>query len=386
MMGFAALNPSYDTRQKLISRSTDGAKRNPGRRWQTARLSPDCAPTSVRASSGLQAAVCAIALALFAGSAHAQSVEEFYRGKTITLTIGFSVGGGYDLYARMLARHLGRHIPGQPNVLAQNREGAGSQRATLYLYNAAPKDGTVIGTFSRSMVVAPLIADAPFDATRLTWIGSISSDVSTCVTWKTSPVRTFEDMLVKPFTMGGLAVGADPDIFALMLRNVFGAKLKLVSGYPGTNDVTLAMERGEINGLCGLSWSTVKSRHMEWVKAKTVNIPVQMGFQKETAIADVPSVLDLAKGEEQTRIVKLILAGQAVARPYAAPPGIPEDRRRALIAAFDETMKDPEFLADAEKLQADVNPMTAGEIDRLLADIYATPKDIVAKAAKAIAN
>jgi tripartite-type tricarboxylate transporter receptor subunit TctC len=350
------------------------------------RLSPDCARTGIRAPSGLRTAACATALALFAGAAQAQSVEEFYRGKTITLTIGFSVGGGYDLYARMLARHLGKHIPGQPNVLAQNREGAGSQRATLYLYNAAPKDGTVIGTFSRSMVVAPLIADAPFDATRLSWIGSISSDVSTCVTWKTSPVRTFEDMLLKPFTMGGLAAGADPDIFALMLRNVFGAKLKLVSGYPGTNDVTLAMERGEINGLCGLSWSTVKSRHMEWVKAKAVNIPVQMGFAKEPAIADVPSVLDLAKGEEQTRIVRLILAGQAVARPYAAPPGIPDDRRRALIAAFDETMKDPEFLADAEKLQADVNPMTAGDIDKLLADIYATPKEIVAKAAKAIAN
>ena len=179
---------------------------------------------------------------------------------------------------------------------------------------------------------------------------------------------------------------SDTDIFALMLRNVFGAKLKLVSGYPGTNDVTLAMERGEINGLCGLSWSTVKTRHMDWIKATLVYIPVQMGLQKEAAIADVPGVLDLVKGDEQTRMVRLILAGQAVARPYAAPPGIPDDRRRALIAAFDRTMKDPEFLADAEKLQADVNPMTAGEIDRLLAEIYATPKDIVAKAAKAIAN
>jgi tripartite-type tricarboxylate transporter receptor subunit TctC len=339
---------------------------------------------TVRLTSALAAGLLALAAPMRPG--HAQSVEDFYRGRTVTLTIGFSAGGGYDLYARLLARHLGKHIPGQPNVLPQNREGAGSQRATLYLYNAAPKDGSVIGTFSRSMVVAPLVADAPFDATRLTWIGSISSDVSTCMTWKTSPIKTFEDMLAKPFTMGGLGAGADPDIFALMLRNVFGAKLKLVSGYPGTNDVTLAMERGEINGLCGLSWSTVKTRHMDWIKATLVYIPVQMGLQKEAAIADVPGVLDLVKGDEQTRMVRLILAGQAVARPYAAPPGIPDDRRRALIAAFDQTMKDPEFLADAEKLQADVNPMTAGEIDRLLAEIYATPKDIVAKAAKAIAN
>jgi tripartite-type tricarboxylate transporter receptor subunit TctC len=318
--------------------------------------------------------------------AGAQSVEEFYRGRNVTIAIGFSVGGGYDLYARLLARHLGRHIPGQPRVVAQNREGAGSERATLYLYNAAPRDGTVIGAFSRSMAVAPLIAGAPFDATRLTWIGSISTDVSVCFTWNTSSIKTFDDMLATPFTMGGLGGGADPDIFALMLRNVFGAKLKLVSGYPGTNDATLAMERGEVSGVCGISWSTVKSRHMDWVKAHRVNMPVQFGLQKEADIPDVPAVIDLVKGDEQSKMVRLILAGQAMARPYAAPPGIPEDRRNALVAAFEATMKDPEFLADAQKMQADVNPVTAAEIEKLLAEIYATPKDVVAKAAKAIAN
>jgi tripartite-type tricarboxylate transporter receptor subunit TctC len=316
----------------------------------------------------------------------AQSVENFYRGRTVTVVIGFSVGGGYDLYARMLARHLGKHIPGQPTVLPQNREGAGSERAVLYLYNAAPKDGTVIGTFSRSMVVAPLIANAPFDATKLTWIGSIMSDVSTCVTWKTSQIATFADMLAKPFTMGGLGAGADPDIFSLMLRNVFGAKLRLVSGYPGTNDVTLAVERGEINGLCGLSWSTAKTRHMDWLMNNKVNIVLQLGLRKEPELHDVPGVLDMVKNEEQAQIVKLILAGQAVARPFVAPPGIPDDRRRALIAAFNETMKDPEFLADAEKMQAEISPMTAGDIDKMLAEVYASPKPIIAKAAAAIAN
>ena len=150
---------------------------------------------TVRLTSALAVGLLVLAAPMRPG--HAQSVEDFYRGRTVTLTIGFSAGGGYDLYARLLARHLGKHIPGQPNVLPQNREGAGSQRATLYLYNAAPKDGSVIGTFSRSMVVAPLLADAPFDATRLSWIGSISSDVSTCMTWKTSPIKTFDDMLAK---------------------------------------------------------------------------------------------------------------------------------------------------------------------------------------------
>jgi tripartite-type tricarboxylate transporter receptor subunit TctC len=326
------------------------------------------------------------ALAGLTQPAAADGVADFYAGRNVTLVIGFSVGGGYDLYARLLARHLGKHIPGQPNIVPQNREGAGSERAVLYLYNAAPKDGTVIGTFSRSMAVAPLLAHAPFDATRLTWIGSISSDVSVCMTWYTSPIKTFDDMLVKSFTMGGLGKEADPDIFALLLRNVFGAKLKLVSGYPGTSDATLAMERGEVNGVCGISWSTAKARHADWMKAGKVNMPVQLGLRKEADIPDVPAVTELAKTEAQVQMVRLILTGQAMARPYAAPPGIPEDRRRALVAAFDATMKDPEFLADAEKLQADVSPVTAAEIAKLLAEVYATPKDIVALAAKAIAN
>ena len=264
--------------------------------------------------------------------------------------------------------------------------GAGSERAILYLYNAAPKDGTVIGTFSRSMAVAPLLTAAPFDATKLTWIGSISRDVSVCMTWHTSPIKTIDDMLVKPFTMGGLGKDADPDIFTLMLRNMFGAKVKLVSGYPGTNDATLAMERGEVNGVCGISWSTAKARHMDWIKGGQVNMPVQFGLHKETELPDVPTVMDLARSEEQTRMLRLILAGQDMARPYAAPPGIPDDRRNALRAAFLATMKDPEFLADAAKLQADISPVTAEEIETLLADVYATPKDIIVKAAKATTN
>jgi tripartite-type tricarboxylate transporter receptor subunit TctC len=318
--------------------------------------------------------------------ARADSVEDFYRGKSITLAIGYSVGGGYDLYGRLLARYLGKYIPGQPNIVPQNREGAGSLRAAIYVYNAAPKDGTVIGTFSRSMAVAPLLSDAPFDATKFTWLGSISTDVNVCMTWGSSPIKTWDDMLTKSFTMGGLGAGADPDIFALMFKNVFGAKLKLVSGYPGTNDVALAMERGEVDGMCGLSWSTVKTRHGDWIAARKVNIPVQAGLHKEQDIKDVPLVIDLVKDPEQTQIVRLILASQEMARPFAAPPGIPDDRKRALIEAFDRTMKDPDFLAEAATMKADVNPVSAAEIDKLLAEVYKTPKDVVAKAAKVTAS
>ena len=319
------------------------------------------------------------------GTARAESVEDFYRGKNVTLVIGYSVGGGYDLYGRLVARHLGKHIPGQPTIVAQNREGAGSLRAAIYLYNAAPKDGTVIGTFSRSMSVAPLLNEAPFDASKFTWLGSVSTDVNVCTTWNTSPVKTWKDMLTTPFKLGGLGAGADPDIFALMFKNVFGAKIKLVTGYPGTNDVGLAMERGEVDGMCGLSWSTMKTRHTDWLAGKKVNIPVQAGLHKESEIASTPSVMDLAQTPEQTQIVRLILASQEMARPFVAPPGIPADRKKALIDAFAATMKDPDFLADAAKLTADVNPVTAAAIDSLLADVYKTPKDVVAKAAKATA-
>ena len=324
-------------------------------------------------------------VAALAASARAESVRDFYRGRTITLVIGYSVGGGYDLYGRLLARHLGKHIPGEPTIVAQNREGAGSLRAAIYLYNAAPKDGSVIGTFSRSMAVAPLLNEAPFDASKFTWLGSISTDVNVCMTWGPSAIKTWDDMLAKPFTMGGLGAGADPDIFALMFKNVFDAKLKLVSGYPGTNDVALAMERGEVDGMCGLSWSTVKTRHGDWLAGKKVNIPVQAGLHKEREIPDVPLVMDLVKGPEQAQIVRLILASQEMARPFVAPPGIPDDRRRALIEAFEATVKDPDFLADAAKMKADVNPVTAAAIESLLAEVYKTPKDIVAKAAKATA-
>ena len=331
--------------------------------------------------------LCALASAFLVASslsgARAETVEDFYRGKTVTLVIGYSVGGGYDLYGRLLARHIGKYIPGQPTVVPQNREGAGSQRAAIYIYNAAPKDGTVIGTFSRSMAVAPLLNGAPFDASKFTWLGSISTDVNVCMTWKGSPIRTWDDMLAKPFTMGGLGANADPDIFALMFKNVFGAKLKLVSGYPGTNDVALAMERGEVDGMCGLSWSTVKTRHADWLAGNKANIPVQAGLHKEPDIPDVPSIMDLVTTPEQTQIVRLILASQEMARPFAAPPGIPDDRKRALIEAFDKTMKDPDFLAEAAKIQADVNPVSAAAIESLVGEVYKTPKDVVAKAAKA---
>jgi tripartite-type tricarboxylate transporter receptor subunit TctC len=328
-------------------------------------------------------------LFVVAGDAHpakAQSVEEFYKGKTVNVVIGFSVGGGYDLYARHLARHMGKHIPGHPNVVPQNMPGAGSLKAANYVYTAAPKDGTYFGTFARTTGINPLLdSGAKFDSREFGWLGSVTDDVSTCVTWHTSPVKNWNDFITKPVTLGGQGPSSEPDIFARLYKNVFGAPIKLVPGYPGTNEITLAMERGEVDGVCGLSWSTIKTRHAQWLKEKKITIIVQAAFKKEPEMdASIPLVMDLTKDKEKLQILKLILAAQEMARPFAAPPGIPADRKAALAKAFDDTMKDPEYLADAKKLDIDVNPVSGKNLDTLLAELYATPKDVVKKAGEAI--
>src|SRR4051812_15495401 len=328
------------------------------------------------------------ALALVVLSAlpvRAQSVEEFYKGKSINLAIGFSVGGGYDLYARHLARHMGKHIPGNPTIVPQNMAGAGSLRAANYLYTGAPKDGTYFGTFARTTGINPLLeSGATFDGTKFSWLGSVTDDVSLCVTWHTAAVKTWDDFIKKPSTLGGQGPSSEPDMFARLFKNVFGAPIKLVAGYPGPNEISLARERGEVDGLCGLSWSTIKTRHAQWLKEKKMNLIVQASFKKVPELADVPLALEQTKDTEKLQILKLILAAQQMARPFAAPPGIPAERKAALVKAFDATMKDPDYLADAKRLDIDVNPVSGKELDELLAELYATPKDVVKKAGEAI--
>jgi tripartite-type tricarboxylate transporter receptor subunit TctC len=333
---------------------------------------------------------CGIAAALAAAvttqPARSAGVEDFYKGKTVSLLIGYSVGGGYDAYGRLLARHLGKYIPGSPTVVPQNMTGAGSLKAANYVYSVAPKDGSVIGTFSRSMGIAPLLDKAEFDSTKFTWLGSVTDEVSLCVTRHDAPVKTFSELLVTPTTFGAEGAGSDPNIFASFYRNVLGAKIKVVTGYPGTNEIQLAVERGEVDGLCGLSWSTLKGRYPHWLKERKAHILVQAGIKKQPELPDIPSASDLAKATDQTQILKLLLIGQAMARPFAAPPGIPADRRAALIAAFERTTADPDFLAEAERLNFEVNPVSANQLDALLAEAYATPKDVIAKAAKAMSE
>ena len=321
---------------------------------------------------------------VLASLAKADSVANFYQNRIVSLIIGYSVGGGYDAYARLLARYIGKHIPGEPSIVPQQMTGAGSLRAANYIFSVAPKDGSVLGTFSRDMGIAPLLGQAEFDSRKFTWLGSVTDDDTTCVTWSSSSIKTWDDFLTKPSKLGGS--GGDTDIWALLYKNVFGAKVQLVTGYPGTNDVVLAMERGEVDGLCGLSWSTIKTRHAEWLTSHLANIIVQAALNKEPEIASVPLATDLVSKPAQLQIIRLLLASQAMARPFAAPPTISEDRKAALISAFDATMRDADFLAEAQKLNFEVHPVNAATIDALLAEVYATPKDVLARAAKAISS
>ena len=317
----------------------------------------------------------------------ADPVEDFYRGRNVTMVIGYSVAGGYDNYARVVARHLGSHIPGNPTILPQNMPGAGSLRSANWLYNAAPTDGSVIGMFSRGMAMEPLIgtSQTQFDAQKFSWLGSGTNEVSTCVTWHDSAVKSWADALRVPFTVGGEGSASDPDIFATVVHNLFGVKLRLVSGYPGSAEVALAIERREVDGRCGWSYSSLRQQRPDWITKKKVNILVQLALSKSPELPDVPLIMDFATTERQRQILRMVFSRQAMARPFLAPPGIPDDRKQALRAAFDATMRDPAFLAEAKQRGLEVNPVSGGDIDKLVAELYQTPTDIIAEVRAIIA-
>ena len=324
-------------------------------------------------------------LAALMASASAQTPADFYKGKTIDMMIGYSVGGGYDVYARLIARHLGKYIPGNPTVTPKNMEGAGSLRLANWLYNVAPKTGAVIGTIGRGTGFDPLFGHkaAKFDGNKFNWIGSANDEVSVCVVWNgRTKITKFEDLLTTELNVGGTGAAADTDQFPRIINGVLGTKMKIITGYPGGNDVNLALERGEVDGRCGWSWSSVESTRASWVKDKKITILMQLSLQKHPDLPDVPLITDLAKTDEQRAILRLIFARQPLGRPFLAPPGVPEDRVAALRKAFMDTMNDKAFRAEAEKAQLEITPISGEAVQKLVSDIYATPQEIVKKAAE----
>jgi tripartite-type tricarboxylate transporter receptor subunit TctC len=315
----------------------------------------------------------------------AQSVAEFYKGKTITMWVGYSPGGGYDTYARTVARYMVNHIPGNPKMVIKNRPGAGSMLIANELYNTLPKDGTAIGVIGRGMPMEPLRGNssANFDASKFNWLGSANNEVSVCVAWKSTGITHWKQLLTKQLIVGGTGAGADTDTFPKVMNNILGTKLKLVTGYPGGTDVNFAMERGELGGRCGYSWTSLKSRKPEWLSEKKVTVFLQMSTSKHADIPDVPFIMDLAKNDKERKVLSFIYARQAWGRPFLAPPGVPADRVKALKTAFMATMADPAYKKDAIKQRLEVGPISGDQISKLMAELYASPKEIIEAAKRA---
>jgi len=317
----------------------------------------------------------------------ADAVANFYKGKTVQVLIGFSAGGGYDIYARTLARYMGKHIPGNPTLVPQNMPGAGTLKVANFIYNVAPKDGTVFGTFARGIPMEKLLGRTQgqqFDATKFTWIGSVTDEPSVCVFWGASGIKTWQDMKTKPWKVGGSGVTSDLDIYANVLRNMFHLPGRLITGFPGGTEVLLSMQRREVDGRCGWSWTALLSRDHHLLDQKLVNVTLQLGLEKNPDIPDVPLVLDQTNDPKEKAALRLIFSRQVMARPFAAPPGLPADRVKALRDAFDATMKDAGFLAEMKKLDLEVRPQGGSKVEQLVKEVYGYPADVVKIASDAI--
>jgi tripartite-type tricarboxylate transporter receptor subunit TctC len=332
-------------------------------------------------------AVCAVFAAGAAAKPASASEAEFYKGRVVQMLVGFSAGGGYDLYARVLARHLGKHLEGNPPVVIQNMPGAGSLKAANYLYTVAPRDGTVIATFDRGLPMERLLGRTEglsFDATKFTWIGSVTDEPSVCAFSRASGIASWQDMKTKPFTVGGAGATADDEIYPNVLKNMFHLPLRVVSGYPGRAEAVLSIQRGEIDGLCGWSWSSLMSRDRRLYDSHQVRVALQLGVEKNLDLPGVPLMGDLTADPKEKAALKLIFSRLTIARPFAAPPGLTPERTKALRDAFDATMKDPDFLAEMQKLALEVRPQSGAKVERLVREVYTYPAEIVKIAAEAI--
>jgi tripartite-type tricarboxylate transporter receptor subunit TctC len=323
---------------------------------------------------------------------HAQaqnSVADFYKGKQISIVVGSSAGGGYDTYARLLARHLGKHIPGNPVIVPSNMPGAASNIAAAYVYNVAPKDGTVIGAVQTAAVLDPLFADKArlkHDSSKFIYLGSATVDYYVCVIRADAAVKDFKDAQTREVIMGASQPGTSTRDFPALLNNAAGAKFRIVSGYPGTREITLAIEKGEVQGVCGFSWSSLSVQHPDWLKSGFIRVLVQENDKGHPDVnrMGVPHATDFAKTPQDRAIMDLIYSSEIFGRPYVMPPGVPADRVAALRKAFIDTLRDPELLAEGQKAGLDLNPISGEELQSIAAKMYATPADVVERAKQAV--
>jgi tripartite-type tricarboxylate transporter receptor subunit TctC len=330
---------------------------------------------------GLPAAVFAAAL-LLAQVTAAQTPPTL--SGPVTIYVAGTAGGGIDLFGRLVGRHLGQHLPGHPTVTVEDMPGAGGIRAANFLARQAPRDGTVMTTFAGGPVLEPLIGarNPGYDMSQFTWIGALTRDVGLCLSWGSSPFKTIEDVRSHVMVVAGTGAGSETDTWPVIINEALGTKFKVVTGYLGTQETLLAMERGEANGRCILSLSALKAAKPDWISEKKVNILLQVGLAKNLELAGVPLLLDLVKSDDDRQMLRLLSAPTAMARPFAGPPGLNAATANTLRRAFDATAADPEFLAEAKQMQAEIAPTRGEDVQRLVAEIYATPSPIVGRAKK----
>jgi tripartite-type tricarboxylate transporter receptor subunit TctC len=332
----------------------------------------------------LPAVAVAFAAAAFAPPAQAQSVEQFYAGKQGKLIIGGGTGGGYDFYGRLIGPFLTRHLPGAPNFIPTSMPGAGGITAANYLYNIAPKDGTEIGIVGRAVSTQPLISPKDkgphYVATKFNWLGTPTQETGILLVRSAAKVKTIQDLKTQELVVSGTGASAPPSLYPRIMNNLFGTKFKVVTGYEGSQTALLAVERGEVDGhVASSATAPLRDRIAPWLQSGSVKVIAQIGLEKDPRNGDVPLIMELASSDLQRQVMELVLVQQVMAWPFLAPPDVPADRVAALRAAFDATMKDPEFLARAAKQQLDIDPVGGAQLNKLLDKIYASPKEVLDK-------
>jgi tripartite-type tricarboxylate transporter receptor subunit TctC len=338
-----------------------------------------------------QFASAALALAVLIGaafSAAAAGVAEFYKGKTITIVVGYPPASGYTLYGQMLAKYLPDHIPGRPSVIVQSMPGAGSIKAANYIYTVAPKDGTMLGIFSVGALIDELLglSTTSFDSTRYGWVGNMDESVGVCVVKSASGVRKFEDLLQREIVFGGTGPSGGATQAAIALARLYGAKIKLIKGYPGAQDIVLAMDRGEVQGVCGITIAVLKSRLSQQVAAGELVPIIHDAIKDHPELPGIPSVYAFAKSDDDRKVLDLLFGWRVLGRPIATPPSIPPERLAALRKAFSEAMSDQRFIADAAKAQIDVAPTPGEAVASLIAQLFSHSKETIKRAADAVRN
>jgi tripartite-type tricarboxylate transporter receptor subunit TctC len=333
---------------------------------------------------GAAALVGVLACALPWTPAAAQGAVDHTIDRPINIYVAGTAGGGIDLYARLLARHIGRHIPGKPTVNVQVMPGAGGIRAANFLAQQAPKDGTAFTAFAGGPILEPLIGSrkVDYDASKFTWIGAVSKDVGMCIAWGASPFKTIKDAQRETMVVAGTGAGSDTDTWPVILNELIGTKFKLVTGYQGTQETVIAIERGEAHGRCTFSLSAIKTAKPDWLRDKKINVLTQLAFEKHKDFMDVPLIYDLVSKPEDRQLLDLMIGPSAMARPFAAPPGLSPKIAAMLRRAFDATMKDPAFVAESEKIQAEILPTTGEDVQKLVTKLYGTPKPVVERVKK----